>query len=315
MPSNFVIFCTNDKIWNYPELIKFLSQSQNKDIILNIVPEAIDLLLLGLYDLIDSFDFCSVNIVTHNPFEKSSKYSISIKKHNKFLKEKIKVTDKLHTWNGKKTFLTCYGRPTANRLGIAAYLDFHYPDLSLIHFSAGSAADIINLYEINKLAEFRLESVKESTFLIPKMPLLYDTNTKYDHKHYNFKDPITDCYKDIFVDMVSETHVLGDTFFPTEKTTRPMWLKKSFITFASKDYLCYLRQLGFRTFHDFWDEDYDGYEGRERYVRILQLVDTLAKKSKSELNDLYWQMKYTLDYNYNLLQTQSYNVNNIEKII
>jgi hypothetical protein len=94
-----------------------------------------------------------------------------------------------------------------------------------------------------------------------------------------------------------------------------MWLKKPFITFASKDYLCYLRQLGFRTFNDFWDEEYDGYEGRERYVRILKLVDTLAKKSKSELNDLYWAMKYTLDYNYDLLQTQSYNINNIEKII
>ena len=309
MPNNFIVSCANDKIWNYLELINFLSQSQNKDITLTFEPEAIDLSLLGLYDLLDCFNFCSVNIVTHNPFEHSLKYRITIDTQNEFLEEKISIADELHVWNGKKTFLTCYGRPTANRLAIASYLDFYYPDLSLIHFSGGATPDNINLYEINKLAEFRLESVKESTFLIPKMPLLYNSNTNYDHRLYNFNDPITDCYKDIFVDMVSETHVLGDTFFPTEKTTRPMWLKKPFIIFASKDYLCYLRQLGFRTFNDFWDEDYDGYEGKERYLRILQLIDSIAKKSKSELNDMYWSMKYTLDYNYNLLQTQSYNIN------
>ena len=315
MPNKFVVSCANDNIWNYLELIQFLSGAQNEDITLYFVPEAIDLSLLGLYDLLDCFNFRSVNIVTHNPFDNSSKYNILIKKQNEFLEEKIVVSDELHGWNGKKTFLTCYGRPTACRLGIAAYLDFHYPDLSLIHFSGGASPDNINLYEIDKLANFRLESVRESTFLIPKIPLLYNSNTNYSFKHYNFNDPITDCYKDIFVDMVSETHVLGDTFFPTEKTTRPMWLKKPFIIFASKDYLCYLRQLGFRTFSDFWDEDYDGYEGKERYLRILQLIDSISKKSKSELNNMYWSMRYTLDYNYSLLQTQSYNVNNIEKII
>ena len=315
MQNKFVVSCTNDNIWNYLELIKFLSRSQNQDITLHFVPEAIDLSLLGLYDLLDCFNFRSVNIVTHNPFNTSLKYNILVKKENYFLEEKIVVADELHEWNGKKTFLTCYGRPTANRLGIAAYLDFHYPDLSLIHFSGGALPNNINLYEINKLANFRLESVRESTFLIPKIPLLYKSNTNYNHKHYNFNDPITDCYKDIFVDMVSENHVLGDTFFPTEKTTRPMWLKKSFIIFASKDYLWHLRQLGFRTFSDFWDEDYDGYEGKERYLRILQLIDSISKKSKLELNDMYWSMKYTLDHNYNLLQTQSYNLNNTKKII
>ena len=85
-----------------------------------------------------------------------------------------------------------------------------------------------------------------------------------------------------------------------------MWLKKPFIAFASKNYLCHLRQMGFRTFGDFWDETYDGYQGRDRYLLILKLIDTIANKSRSELNDIYWKMKYTLDHNYNLLATQSY---------
>ena len=65
--------------------------------------------------------------------------------------------------------------------------------------------------------------------------------------------------------------------------------------------------MGFRTFNDFWNEDYDGYEGKDRYVKILELIDMLAQKSTDELERMYWDMQYTLDHNYNLLLTQTYN--------
>jgi hypothetical protein len=81
--------------------------------------------------------------------------------------------------------------------------------------------------------------------------------------------------------------------------------------------MCYLRQMGFQTWQTpestFWSEDYDGYEGRERYIRILALIDELAKKSKEELEEMYLAMQPILDHNYNLLVTQSYN-NTITKI-
>ena len=86
-----------------------------------------------------------------------------------------------------------------------------------------------------------------------------------------------------------------------------MWLKKPFIIFGSKNYLEYLRQMGFRTFSDFWNEDYDGYEGPERFKKILELIDQLAIKSRDELESMYWDMTYTLDHNYRLLNSQSYN--------
>jgi hypothetical protein len=105
---------------------------------------------------------------------------------------------------------------------------------------------------------------------------------------------------------VSEAHVIGNTFYPTEKSARPMWLKKPFIMFASRDYLCYMRQMGFKTFNDFWSEDYDGYEGRDRLVRIIKLIDTLASKSKQELNEIYQGMQSVLDYNYDMLLNKTY---------
>jgi hypothetical protein len=67
--------------------------------------------------------------------------------------------------------------------------------------------------------------------------------------------------------------------------------------------------MGFRTFSDFWSEEYDGYEGRDRYVRILNLIDEIAKKPASELERMYWDMQDILDCNYNLLHDQTYQTN------
>ena len=55
---------------------------------------------------------------------------------------------------------------------------------------------------------------------------------------------------------------------------------------------------GFKSFHDIWDEGYDGHEGLHRYVKILELIDTLANKSVAELEDMYTEMKPILEHNY-----------------
>ena len=64
--------------------------------------------------------------------------------------------------------------------------------------------------------------------------------------------------------------------------------------------------MGFKTFCNFWSEEYDGYQGRDRYVKILELIDTLAKKSIKELDDMYASMQHILKHNYDLLINQTY---------
>ena len=64
--------------------------------------------------------------------------------------------------------------------------------------------------------------------------------------------------------------------------------------------------MGFRTFHDSWDEDYDGYDPVTRFHHIIKLVDTLATKPKEELDDMYHKMQSILDHNYNLLINRGY---------
>jgi hypothetical protein len=307
--QKFIISGTNDILWNYQELTKYLALNQNKHIALKIIPEAIPLQELGVYQLLDNFKFASVDIYTENQLEKHHKYNIIVDTTNRWLKHKPKIPDNLHQWSGLKTFLAFYHRPTASRLGLASYLYVNYNNVSTIHFSYATDIDRLQFYEFDKLALLRKESLSDVTKMIPHMPLIVYADSDVDEvmSWYDYnRDSGIALYKDIFVDVISEAHVSGKTFYPTEKIARPMWLKKPFLVFGSKDFLCYLRQMGFQTFWDYIDETYDGYEGRERYIKMLEVIDTLGKKTKDELQQMYKDMQPVLEHNYNLLQTQSY---------
>jgi hypothetical protein len=130
----------------------------------------------------------------------------------------------------------------------------------------------------------------------------------YTNTGYNFdKEPVlTTRYQDIFVDIVGETFVDGVTFFPTEKVIRAMLLKKPFIVYGSECFLEYLRQMGFYTFNDYWDECYDGYQRQQRLSKMIEVIDSLSSKPLSVLADMLQHMNPLLEHNYQLLAKQTY---------
>jgi hypothetical protein len=285
------------------DLVGFLAANQKKSIVLDIVPEAICLTNLGLYDLLDKFEFAHVCIMTWNPLEHHAKHDVKFKGPSFWFNRTADIDPHMHDWNLRKLFLCLYHRPTAGRLGLAAHMYSEHTDKSLIHFSTDDLVD----FELDKLLQWDTKSAAAAVKLLPQLPMLLGSTNGYTKSNgYCYTDPLTELYQSILIDVVVESHVAGKTFFPTEKTVRPMLLKKPFIVFGSCDYLAYLRQMGFRTFGDFWDEDYDGYETADRLIKIKILVDSLAQKPMKELEAMYWDMQYTLDHNYNLLMTQSY---------
>jgi hypothetical protein len=299
----FTVNCTSDKIWNTTELVAFLAANQHKSIVLDINPEAICLHNLGLYKILECFEFEQVFINTWNPFEQHLTYKIKHKGNNFWFGQVADIDPELHSWNLTKQFLCFYHRPTAARLGLAAYLKTKHNKSTVLHFSAKDHED----FELDKLLQWDRSTVSMTASIIPELPILLDSDAGYTKFNgYVYSDPLTNLYKDILVDMVVESHVAGNTFFPTEKTVRPMLLKKPFIMFGSRNYLEHMRQMGFRTFADFWDEDYDGYEGADRLHRIQQLIDSIASMPIKQLESMYWDMQYTLDHNYKLLMTKTY---------
>lgn len=87
-------------------------------------------------------------------------------------------------------------------------------------------------------------------------------------------------YHNFAVEIVCETWVHGNTFFPTEKTTRPIMAAKPIMVFGPRYYLARLRIMGFKTYHDIWDESYDLYEGPERWHHMQRSMQTLSECSQ-----------------------------------
>jgi len=88
-------------------------------------------------------------------------------------------------------------------------------------------------------------------------------------------------YHRFHIEIVAESYVLGETYFPTEKTVRPIAAGKPFIVMGPRFFLRRLQDQGFRTWGDHWDESYDDLEGRDRLNRIKKLIADIAVRRDS----------------------------------
>jgi hypothetical protein len=86
-------------------------------------------------------------------------------------------------------------------------------------------------------------------------------------------------YNQFQIEIVAETITRGTTFFPTEKTVRTIMGSKPMLVFGPMNHLKYLRGLGFKTFGDLWSEEYDNYEGQQRWHQIKQIIDKIIDKN------------------------------------
>jgi hypothetical protein len=83
-------------------------------------------------------------------------------------------------------------------------------------------------------------------------------------------------YNRFQIELVAETMCAGVTFFPTEKTFRPITGRRPFLIYGSVNFLTNLRQLGFKTYSNCWDETYDQLQGLERWQAIRKVIDHIV---------------------------------------
>lgn len=306
--NTFTLELEHDKLTNIIPFVRFCINNQGKDIELLVNNEGHCLRHCKVYDILDMFTFASVTIQTHNSIEEHNKYQIDNTMWHIWLAVSHREVDLTfdYTWNKEKIFGCFFGRPTAPRLGIAGHLAKYYDKQSLV---------------ITKFAFSDIES--RTNFDVQRLfnwnhnELGLITNLAYNNKYYHNDGYIKGSgnignhqleylYKHIFIDIVSEPTCEGDAFYPTEKIARAILCRKPFIAMCSKNYLIYLRQIGFQTFYDFWSEDYDGFDGNTKYQMVLDLIDNIANKSLNDLELMHENMQDVLEHNYNLLINQQY---------
>ena len=99
------------------------------------------------------------------------------------------------------------------------------------------------------------------------------------------------------VELIAETFVRGATYFPTEKTIRPIMGAKPFVIYGPKHYLTRLKSNGFRTFESCWDESYDKYEGAERWIRMQHTITQIHAWSDVEWSQTMQCAQEIAEYN------------------
>ena len=93
--------------------------------------------------------------------------------------------------------------------------------------------------------------------------------------------------------------------FITEKITRPMLNLHPQIVYSGAGTLDYIKSIGFKTFNNYWSEDYDNESDPDKKVQlIVNIVKKLNNKPIEELHEMYWDMMPILKHNQSLLLTR-----------
>ncbi len=94
-------------------------------------------------------------------------------------------------------------------------------------------------------------------------------------------------YDRFHIEIVAESYIYGETFFPTEKTVRPISAGKPMIVMGPRYFLQRLRDQGFRTWSDIWDEGYDDLEGPARLAQIQTVIQDVQQRGDEIMPALY----------------------------
>ena len=85
-----------------------------------------------------------------------------------------------------------------------------------------------------------------------------------------------------------------------------------FVSINHSNYLYKLKELGFRTFSDFWDEGYDNHEYTiDRVSHLIQVIEYINSKTYHEIQQMYFDMLPILKHNYELSSNMSREIKDI----
>lgn len=291
-------------IWNnrneVEELLKTLEP--NTSIMLDACSEGPSLRYLGVVDLFEQYNFdVSVtrwsNAVETVPFQR---HFCNSQSHFYPMATHYWTEEKYNNPTAEFKFGLFLGRDTTARNQIL-YDAFHrWPDrfllskMSNLHSktqklnSNNTVENWINTCPVSSLQGYTIQD----QYKIPELSTGQMMSTL-----------IKDHYPRFNIELVCETYTLGDTFFPTEKTVRPIVGNKPFIVYGPKGFLSNLRSTErFRTFDDLWDESYDQLEGQQRWDAICYLIDQLSALPESQWIEIIHRASTITNHNRNILE-------------
>ena len=106
--------------------------------------------------------------------------------------------------------------------------------------------------------------------------------------------------------VVTETLYHGRRQHLTEKAFRPIVMQQPFVLVSCRGSLEYLRRYGFKTFGEFWNEDYDDKGDDLRISRIGKLLADLELLSVREKAQLQRHLAPVVEHNFQWFYSQEF---------
>ena len=131
-----------------------------------------------------------------------------------------------------------------------------------------------------------------------QLPLVIDGKENL-HQHQQDESHL---FENVFLTLVNETHQPDDLVFITEKTYRSINYCRPFVINGDSGSLRYLKEMGFKTFDNYWDESYDTDDDHTKIIKICKIVEHVCSMDVQDLQTLYKDMLPILRHNYNLLK-------------
>lgn len=132
------------------------------------------------------------------------------------------------------------------------------------------------------------------------LPIYADYLT--DDKHNDHKHIETKFYDDAYWHVVAETHFASWTAFLTEKTFKPILNLQPFIIVGPPGSLLLLKEMGYKTFGRWINEDYDRVANDEkRMYYVFKLIWQLCQMSHEDHIKLMKQIEPVLIHNQKIL--------------
>jgi hypothetical protein len=316
---NISIQVSGDCWYNQPEVEQLLAETPgNTDLVLDLNSEGPSLERLGITGVIDAWlaqhnqDPATVTVTRWSNAAETIRYKThhcSIP-HSHFwrMSHLYKIDPVAHTHNSERLFGLFMGRGTITRNVILYQVCQQWADQFLISRLKSYTPEGTRVPEPWNIRNFSgwkmLESLDDWIPIDQHEQMIewFRTTefTSIDNRTVRdqFGDPanhgihnrsMLEHYYKFSIELVCETYTLGNTFFPTEKTVRPIMGTKPWLIYGPVGYINNLKLAGFKSFDSLWDESYDQLEGPARWIAIQKIINTLTKLNPVSLHMLLEQ--------------------------
>lgn len=246
---------------------------------------------------------------------------LSKRRHFSKLLDQIKY--KKENIENIKTFDILQKRPRLHRIWFYKYL----VDNDLVNDNIIS----MNIFDIQdaNLDDLLFDRMEEDEYNnlmqgLPKLP--YNNPKNYEAENFISSDGANyvlylndETMLNSWCSVISEVFYYDeDPCFISEKTFKPIACSQPFIVLSTRGFLSNLRDLGYKTFHPYIDEEYDSLPEAIRMRAIICELSRIHKMTKNQKLEWYLKMSDILQHNFevfNKRQERDNVVNIIELLL